>query len=189
MDEKNRSFNDIYHQHKNRIHYYLHLLQIPYELRDEFYAEGMYALWLAYKQYNPKKGKLNTFLNYRIRFRMIDLIRQKEREKRTTEKMIQDQTITLHTGNRNRATDQPLIPSDTTIRIHDEQLWIDLKRKLTERQWKWVYYFIILDWPLKKIVEKENVTVEAVKGWAKMTRQKLRKDTTFKQQLKDAVQI
>lgn len=185
---KQKSFEHIYEQHKNRIHYYLHLLHIPYELRDKFYAEGMYALWLAYKQFDSQQGNFTTFLNYRIRFRMIDLIRKKARGQQTKEQLIKNQKITLHTGNRNRATDQPLLSYDTTIHIRDEQLWIDLRNMLTDRQWKWVYYFIILDWPLKKIAETENVSIEAVKGWAKMTRQKLRKDKAFKKRLQQAIQ-
>lgn len=53
------TFTQIYRKHKSRIHYYLHTLQIPYQLRDEFYAEGMYAMWTAYKQYDQSKGKLS----------------------------------------------------------------------------------------------------------------------------------
>lgn len=183
----NNSFEHIYHQHKNRIYYYLHTLQIPYQLHDEFYAEGMYAMWLAYKRYDESKGKLSTYLNYRIRFTMIDLIRKKEREKETTEKMMKEKVINLHNGTRNRNNNQLLIPYNLP-HIHDETLWLDIKKQLTARQWKWVYYFIVLDWPLRKIAEQENVTVDTVKGWAKMTRQKLRRNSDLKNRLREAIQ-
>lgn len=182
------NFEHIYEKHKNRIYYYLQTLNIPYQLRDKFYAEGLYAMWVGFKNYDKSKGKLSTYLNYRIRFTMIDLIRRKERDNRATEKIKANQMINLHTGNRNRNRDQLLI-HQTTPHIQDEKLWLDLKEKLTERQWKWIYYYIILDWPLKKIAEKERVTIEAVKGWAKMTRKKLRKDETFKKRLLNMIQI
>lgn len=181
-----KSFNDVYNKHRDRIYYYLHTLQIPFQLRDEFYAEGMYAMWLAYEQYDETKGPLSTFLNYKIRFAMIDLIRKKEREREKTEQIIDQQITTIHTGNRKRHHDQLLLP-DEQIQVKDKSLWVDLRRKLTNKQWKWVYYYIILDWPINKIANKEKVTVETVKGWAKMTRQKLRKDITFKKRLLGAV--
>lgn len=188
LKEKKQPFEHIFHQHKNRIYYYLHYLNIPYQLHDEFYAEGMVALWQAYEQYDSSKGNLTTFLNYQIRFKLIDLIRKKEREQRAIEKMRENEQIKQTTGNRNRGKNYPLLVHANTIKIHDESLWHELREKLTERQWKWVYYFIILDLSLREIADKENVTVDAVKGWAKMTRQTLRKDPTFKKRLLAVIQ-
>lgn len=181
------TFEHIYHQHKGRIYYYLHTLRIPVKLHDEFYAEGMYALWQAYEQYDCTKGELSTFLNYRIRFTMIDLIRKKERNKRVTEKIINEQKVILHQGNHNRNKGQLLFPNEE-IQIQDDAIWLYLQKRLTKRQWKWIYYYIISDLSLKEIAHIENVSVEAVKGWAKTTRNKLRKDPTFKMKLLCAIQ-
>lgn len=125
---------------------------------------------------------INQKENYRIRFRMIDLIRKIEREKHVEEKVIKEQTTKLHSGNKNRSKNQFLITS-SQLKIKDNAIWHYVKNRLTVRQWKWVYYFIVLDKSLKEIAEIENVTIEAVKGWAKETRNKLRKDPTFKTKL------
>lgn len=186
MTDQN-TFEEIYYKHKGRIYYYLHSLHIPVKLHDEFYAEGMYALWQAFEQYDCTKGELSTFLNYRIRFKMIDLIRKKERNKRMTEKVITNQKIMLHQGNHNRNKGQLLLPNKE-IQLHDKKIWRYVQKQLTERQWKWIYYYIILDLSLKEIAHKENVSVEAVKGWAKSTRNKLRKDPTFKTKLLCAIE-
>lgn len=45
---------------------------------------------------------------------------------------------------------------------------------MTEKQWDWVYYYVIHDMPLKEIAELKGVSVEAVKSWGKGARKKLR---------------
>lgn len=52
--------------------------------------------------------------------------------------------------------------------------------QLTSNQWKWVYYFIIADLSIKEIMEIENVSADAVKGWGRATKKKLRNETTRK---------
>ena len=45
-------FDTFFSRHKNRIHYQIHRLNIPKELHEEFYTEGIVALWQAYKDYD-----------------------------------------------------------------------------------------------------------------------------------------
>jgi|SRR5690625_2973819 len=180
VKEGKQSFDIVFHQHKKRIYYYLHQLNIPYKLHDEFYAEGLIALWEAYEQYDPSKGNLTTYLNYRIRFKMIDLIRKKERKKQAHESYLEAQKQILMTGNRDRGANFPLLDYTDSIDIRDEQFWQYIRNQLTDRQWKWVYYYVILGYSLREIAERENVTIEAVKGWAKMTRKKLKQDEVLK---------
>ncbi|MFD2046604.1 hypothetical protein ACFSTA_20295 [Ornithinibacillus salinisoli] len=50
MDNK-CTYEEIFKQNENRIHYHIHKLRRdPY---NEFYVEGLYAMWLAYKNYQP----------------------------------------------------------------------------------------------------------------------------------------
>lgn len=64
------TFEEIYEQNKRRIHYQIHRLNIqsPYE---EFFQEGLCAMWHAYEKYNPDKGPMSTYFNYTIRNRLV----------------------------------------------------------------------------------------------------------------------
>ena len=72
-----QSFEQFFKANERRIHFHIHRLGIPANLHDEFYTEGIVALWKAYQEMDASKGNPGTFLNYRIRFRLIDLIRKK----------------------------------------------------------------------------------------------------------------
>lgn len=81
-------FEDFFQANERRIHFQIHRLRIPHNLYDEFYTEGIVALWQAYRDVNQAKGNVGTFLNYRIRYRLIDLIRKKQREAELDEKIL-----------------------------------------------------------------------------------------------------
>ncbi|WP_405097313.1 sigma factor-like helix-turn-helix DNA-binding protein [Oceanobacillus sp. FSL H7-0719] len=55
----------------------------------------------------------------------------------------------------------------------------EVKAQLTAKQWDWVYYYIMLELPLKEIAEMKGVSVEAVKSWGKEARKKLRMGNTW----------
>lgn len=74
---KDLDFELFFKQHEARIHYQIHRLGISHNWYDDFYAEGILALWDAYKEFDEAKGNLGTFVNYKIRFRLIDLLRKK----------------------------------------------------------------------------------------------------------------
>src|SRR5699024_9966614 len=166
MKEKEKTFEEIFKENERRIHYHIHKLRIkdPY---NEFYVEGIHAMWNAYKTFQPEKGTLSTYLNYMMRYRLIDLLEKKTREKKKLECIFKEESIKYDDGNRMRTTKLPVIES-VGLRVKEEHsLWQGVRKRLTEKQWKWVYHYIILEMPVKAIAVKEGVSVDAVKGWGR----------------------
>jgi len=172
-NEQQYTFEEIFKQNKNRIYYHLHKLGI-HDPDGEFYAEGMYAMWTAYKKYEPNKGPLSTYFNYTIRYRLIDLLRKKVQVKENEKDVIEKEKTSLTQGNTSSTSTTPLM-STTDFPIEDEKLWEKVFSNLTLNQRKWVYHAIIRDRSLKEIAKKENVSVDAVKSWGREARKKLRK--------------
>ncbi|MFD1361949.1 sigma factor [Lentibacillus salinarum] len=78
-DKYRQSFEEIFKQNERRIHYHMHKLGI-HDGQREYYVEGIYAMWIAYKKYDPNKSQLGTYFNYTIRHRLIDMLRKKTKE-------------------------------------------------------------------------------------------------------------
>ncbi len=170
------SFEEIFEQNERRIHYHIHRLGIrdPYE---DFYAEGLFAMWMAYQKYEPQKGPLATYFNYIIRNRLIDMIRKNIREQEKEESFVEHkkkQYVNDLSSEMNHGT-----MGDAGSEMEETEMLQEVKSKLTKKQWDWVYYHIILDWSLKEIAEMRGVSVEAVKGWGKEVRRKLRKESVI----------
>ncbi|HAM79227.1 RNA polymerase sigma factor [Ornithinibacillus bavariensis] len=170
--DKDFTFEEIVKQNEKRIYYHIHKLQIR-DPHNEFYVEGLYAMWLAYKNYQPDKGPLATYFNFIIRNRLIDLIRSKTREQKINEAYVQKETIEQLDGNRLTISGMPLRSSEG-IEVADTEIWVELKEFLSTNQWKWVNYFIIQGLSQKEIAEKEGVSVDAVKSWSREAKKKLR---------------
>src|SRR5699024_7697314 len=171
--------HDIIFLQERRIYYHIHRLRIPYAVHEEFYAEGMIALWQAYESYDSARGELDTHLNAALNFQFIDLIR-KHKRKSDARISVREQLITKEeTGNRMTRTNQLLV-DQTGIEVDDQVLWEEIKSLLSIRQWTWVYYYVIHEYSLKDIANRENVSVEAVKSWAKEARKKLRNERHLK---------
>jgi len=166
-------FESFFKMNEDRIHFMIHQLGIKGDWYGEFYAEGLVALWQAYKSFDDTKGDIGTYLNYRIRYRMLDLLRKKLRDQEKEEAAVSEMTKRKVSGNRHRATQRELIDPEG-IDVTDDAFWQAVKHELSDNEWKWVYYFIICDLSIKEIMEIENVTVDTVKGWARRVRQKLR---------------
>ncbi|HLR92866.1 MAG TPA: hypothetical protein VK048_07390 [Atopostipes sp.] len=146
-----------------------------------FTPEGIVTLWQAYQGYETRKGNLGTFLNYQIRFRLIDLQRKKIREQEA-DRAEQEEKLNMDTGNRCRITNNILL--DTAgIEFKDDAFWNEVRKPLTEKQWKWVQYFIIADLMVQEMMEVEDVSKTAVKSWGREVRRKLRKEWIFKRLL------
>lgn len=172
---KKSTFEEVLKQNERRIYYYIHKLNVK-DPHQEFYQEGLVAMWNAYKTYEPDKGSLATYFNYMIRNRLIDLLRKKKREKYAYEIIFREELQKIDLGNytRNKGTssiiyDQPEIPTT------DKYFWQHVKSNLTTNQWKWVYYYIIKDMTIKEITLIEGVSREAVKSWGRQAKKKLRK--------------
>ncbi|RLL43916.1 sigma-70 family RNA polymerase sigma factor [Oceanobacillus piezotolerans] len=172
MDKNKVTFEEVFKQNENRIHYHIQKLGIR-DSNREFYTGGLYAMWMAYKKYDPNKGPLSTYFNYTIRNHLIDMLRKETIIHENNKKLKQEVITKRYKGNHNSNTNLPIMnPSGMHIKGQDE--WKPLFSLLTQKQRKWVNYHIILGLSIKEIAERESVTVEAVKGWGKEARRKLR---------------
>lgn len=178
MTKKHWELEDFIRQNQRRVYYQLSKLQIQ-DKDGEFFQEGLVAMWKAYENYNADKGPMATYMNYQIRNRFIDMIRKSTVEKKYLEQLVHQHKVERHTGNyldgnqltlASQGEDNPLNCFDDL----DEQRLHLLTEDLTEKQQIWFQYAIVNGFSNKEIAEKEKVTVEAVKSWAKRAKQKLR---------------
>lgn len=174
--ENSFTFEDIFKQNERRIHYHIQKLHLQ-DPHREYYVEGIYALWVAYKKYEPDKGPMSTYFNYTIRNHLIDKIRKEKREQDKKEKMRQEVLLKGTTGNRHVRTDMSL-PSErndgAAEEVIVEELLEQLPALLTEKQMKWVMGRYIHGMSIREIAEQEGVTEFAVKSWGREVRKKLR---------------
>ncbi|MFD1020284.1 sigma-70 family RNA polymerase sigma factor [Thalassobacillus hwangdonensis] len=159
MKATQESFEQIATDYEPMIHHHIYKLGIR-DPESEFFQEGCIALWKAYTRYDPEKGSFRQLANYMIRNRLIDLIRK-------------------HSTAMKREHDYLENHRNPELMINIEEMddflfWNQIRRLLTENQWKWVEHYIILDQPLTRLAEKEGTTIDAVKGWGKQARKKLR---------------
>lgn len=182
MTDEHYSFEEIFEQNKRRIHYHIHKLNIR-DPHQDFFQEGLVALWNAYETHQPDKGPMATYFNFIIRNRLIDKVRQESRHQDNKEKLIHNRKIDMENGNRFRRTetDYPLVEVKD-LPIEDGHMWQTLKNNLTANQWKWVDYFIVKELPVKDIAYLENKSEDAVKSWGKQVRKKLR-DEDFRKRI------
>ncbi|MFC4557572.1 sigma factor [Virgibacillus kekensis] len=155
------TFMEVVEQNEKRIYFFIHKMGIKDQYGD-YYQEGLFALWSAYKTFDPAKGEFSTYLNHQIRYRLADL-------KRTTHQRFTRDKFLSEALKWN-------MPTSITETPNDPFLWERVQSQMTVNQWKWVYYNIILDKSLKSIAEQENMTVDAVKSWGRQSIRKLRKD-------------
>lgn len=168
-----RDFETFFKANERRIHYQIKRLGISNDLYAEFYSEGIFALWKAYKRYQPERGNMGTFLNYQIRYRLLDLIRSRTRYEEVMKRAILEEIPTIDEGNRYRTTGLPIV-NPCGIPLSNEEFWQEVRKELSEKQWKWVKYFIIADLSIQEITEIEGVSSHAVKSWGREVRRKLR---------------
>src|SRR5699024_9792430 len=133
-------FETIYNQNKNRIHYQMHKLGI-HDPHNEYYTEGIYTMWNAYKKYQPNKGLMGTYFNYQIRYRLIDMLRKNTATLRQADKAAQHKKVEIDNGNNSSTKKQPLI-EQTDIQLTNDTFWNYIRSRLTENQWKWVNGYI-----------------------------------------------
>ncbi|MBP1971349.1 RNA polymerase sigma factor (sigma-70 family) [Virgibacillus natechei] len=167
----NLTFDEVVVQHEAMIYYHLHKLCII-DNQEDFYQEGLCAMWEAYQKYRPDKGLLGTYFNSIIRNRLIDLIRKRTRDKHNNNIFYHEESKLQESGNRCRNGKLP-ISSLTDSPIKDTYVWEQVKSKLTINQWKWIQFHIVMDMPIKEIAMQEGVTIDAVKSWARQTKKKL----------------
>jgi len=175
--DEGMSFEEIFKQNEKRIYFHMQRLGI-YDTHREFYMEGLYAMWMAYKKYEPDKGPLSTYFNYNIRNHLIDTLRKKGREQYKDQMFIDNEKLRVDHGNRSGHRKNLMIDS-SGIQVRDTKIWEEVKAALTENQWNWVYYHVVLGMPLKEIAELKGVSVDAVNSWRRGARKKLRSEPTL----------
>ncbi|RDY71766.1 sigma-70 family RNA polymerase sigma factor [Halobacillus trueperi] len=152
-------FERLVSESEDLIHYHIHKLKI-WDRNGDFYAEGLFALWNAYRTYDPEAGTLKSYMHWKVRNALIDKIRKDsrtyEQEEEIAEQMVQEGRDTWEDE------------------ITDELLWKQVKASLTPNQWKWVYHYIIMDRSIAQIAHLEKVTPDAVKNWGRHARKKLK---------------
>ncbi|WP_085506103.1 sigma-70 family RNA polymerase sigma factor [Thalassobacillus devorans] len=154
-----QSFEEVLKQYDNMIHYHIHKLHIN-DPEQEFYQEGCITLWEAYQTHDPSRGTFRQLANYKIHHRFIDLIR-KHSKAAENEKNYVDQHATVED---NSTYDYP----------EDCYFWNAIQDELTEKQWKWMKYYIIEGFSYAEIAKKENTTIDAVKNWGREAKKKLK---------------
>lgn len=168
--------------HERHIHFHIRRLSVPNYLYEEFYAEGISVLWLAYKQYDPKRSTVHTFVNYRIRYRLIDLLRKFTRQQKRDAKVIKSLQMKWDLGHRH-GTMKRLVLGRAQLELKNEAFWVIVRSQLTVNQWKWVHYIIIAELTVREVMEIENVSAGAVKSWGREARRKLRRSSIKKKLL------
>lgn len=168
------TFEEIFEQNERRIYYHIQKLNIR-DPHQDFFQEGLIALWSAYEKHEPDKGPMATYFNFTIRNRLIDKVRKDSRHTDNDEKVITEQIKDQNDGNyfTTSETSYPLVDT-TDILVQDSNIWNCLKENLTSNQWKWVNYFIIKELSVKEIADLENKSEDAIKSWGRQARKKLR---------------
>ncbi|WP_060679490.1 sigma-70 family RNA polymerase sigma factor [Virgibacillus halodenitrificans] len=153
------TFEEIYEQNKQRIHYQIHRLNI-HDPHEEYFQKGLCAMWRAYESYEPDKGVMSTYFNYTIRQNLLDQLRKDSKELIHQKSLLQN---SYHF---------PLEQTEDSSRT--TEILNQLKSRLTENQWIWLSNSILDEMSLKEIAEENGTTIEAVKSWARQARKKLR---------------
>ncbi|WLV24362.1 sigma-70 family RNA polymerase sigma factor [Aciduricibacillus chroicocephali] len=171
------TFEEIFKENERRIHYHINRMNIR-DPHSDFFQEGLCALWNAYDSYKPEKGTMGTYFNFMIRNRLIDLVRKETRVRKNDGETVSATSVLLTDGNHQKLGGlSASLPGKTQdIVLHDPTLWQKLKLNLTANQWTWVRCFIVEQMSISDIARQEKTTVDAVKGWARQTRRKLRDD-------------
>ncbi|GLO67428.1 hypothetical protein AQ616_07690 [Oceanobacillus sp. E9] len=175
---ENRDLEEFLKQNERRVYYQIHQLQID-DKDKEYFQEGLVAMWKAYENYQPDKGPLSTYMNYTIRNRLIDAIRKGGKEKELLEKFKKQYQVDTTSGNYRNPTGVSHILIDNEAEVRSEmdinrEFWKVIRSLLTEKEWKWVRYYVIEGMSQQEIANQEKVTLVAVKGWAREVRKKLR---------------
>jgi RNA polymerase sigma factor (sigma-70 family) len=154
------SFEQLAEQYKPMIHKIINSLHI-YRNQDEFYQNGLIALWEASTRFDPSKG---NFTNYAYTYIRGSLLKQLDKEFRYQQRSIcQKEEFWENTGEYH---------IDNPLEVDILQSYCE---SMTPNQQKWVFYTIMGDLSVKEIAERENVSVSAVKLWRKGAREKVKK--------------
>lgn len=139
------------------IHKIINSLHI-FRNQDEFYQNGLIALWEASNRFDPSKG---SFTNYAYTYIKGSLLKQLNKEVKDQQRSIfPSEEFWENTGEYHL---------DNLLEAEILQSYCET---MTPNQRKWVVYAFVQDLSVKEIAERENVSVSAVKLWRKGAREK-----------------
>ncbi|MCP8617536.1 sigma-70 family RNA polymerase sigma factor [Salirhabdus salicampi] len=159
---KEKPFHEVLKENEKMIYHVIKRYGIR-DLEGEFYQEGAIALWKAYEQFDPSKGKFSSFAYFRIQKALIDYIRKQRRYVKVEDTYKESMKADL-----NHVT-------TTMVDFFDPYLLAQIEELLTENQRTWFRLYVLEDLSVKEIAQKEQVTENAVKNWGRLARQKIRK--------------
>ncbi|GGD28534.1 sigma-70 family RNA polymerase sigma factor [Pontibacillus salipaludis] len=161
MAREDLEFEEMMDQFTPMIHHIIHKLRIrdPY---GEFYQEGVLALWEAVQSFQEDKGKLSSYVYFIVRNRLISKMRK---DNRMTEK--DDQFALL-------MEEEAVCYDELSFNLIDPYVYKEIGRLLTNNQLKWFNGFILREQSLQEIADRENTTLNAVKNWGRLAKEKLR---------------
>lgn len=158
-------FNSILESHEKMIFHIIHKLGIR-DVEQEFYQEGIIALWHATETYDPRRGKFSTYAYYLIHKALINLIQKNNNRALKDEKCV------------NQLSQETMQTTLDVLPAFDHYMLQTIEQTLTEKQMKWFQLFILEDLSVKEIADREGVTIDTVKNWGRLAKQKLRKVLT-----------
>ncbi|MFD1020187.1 sigma-70 family RNA polymerase sigma factor [Thalassobacillus hwangdonensis] len=128
----------------------------PHLEDDELYQEGKIVLYECMQTYEETRSAFSTYFYNKITFRFLDLHRQHIRHAKI--------------GYLCTSTTDTYVPINSLDTIFNE----DLHHLLTPNQLKWFDGHVIEGRTYKEIAARENTSIDAVKGWGRAAKSKLR---------------
>ncbi|WP_368901456.1 sigma-70 family RNA polymerase sigma factor [Oceanobacillus oncorhynchi] len=181
MTKKKWELEDFIEQNQRRVYYQMARLQIN-DKDGEYFQEGLVAMWRAYENYNPDKGPLATYMNFEIRNRLLNVFHKSILERKYIEQLGHQQEVETQAGNYMDGKKKKILSKNEGGTNPQEKLdqesetdFSEFTSILTEKQKVWFNCAIIEGLSNQEIAEKEQVSLEAVKSWAKSAKRKLRK--------------
>lgn len=153
-------FNDVLRDHEKMIYYLIHKLGIR-NGEDEFYQEGVIALWKASETYDEARGKFSTYAYFLIHKALLSLIRKRNRQ------------IEIENAYKIMITADISQLTATIETDFDAYLLKKIEQALTKNQMTWFRLFVLEDLSVKKVAEREGVSLDSVKSWGKRARPKI----------------
>lgn len=126
------SFYELANKFENTIYDLIHQLHIkqPY---DDFFQEGLFALWKVYQMYDTEKEEFSTFAKNEIENGLLQF--KLKHPTRLTKDIVVSQVL-LKQG-----------IASILKPIDDPYVRKTIQSKMTVNQWKWIYQYIILNHP------------------------------------------
>ncbi|MFZ3576872.1 sigma factor [Virgibacillus sp. DJP39] len=157
------TFYDVALKFEKMINFHIHDLNMeqPY---DEYFQDGLFVLWQAYKTLDPQKGEFSTYLNCNVRNKLLDMKKQETNHAYTG--MLLRQSLLEQFASKTQPKSGPCS-------------WKALQPKMTVNKWKWIYHYIILDHPCKSLANTKTSLVDGFQSWFIKSIREFRKNNSL----------